>query len=272
MEASFLVEFPDDLVLGAYAYLQPADLLAVSSSCPRLAALPLGLLWRAAYARLTAAWPMYALTPEHETALDAAEATAQIDWKRRYGWMCREAQRTVLTEAELGSMRWLFNFTARAGGRGRATLKEARFVDSNLMLPGFPPLPYTLVPISGAQVPRDDAEADGRGLPAFVPRLLERAMGVPVAGGAWSGVASGTPPQPPPQPLSTPPPPPAQAVCISNFPPHTVARVPSTREWLVSNANVTLVSCHATDGGFGSYTDRNFLDAPPDDDDDDDPV
>lgn len=251
MDASFFVESPDDLVLGACAYLQPADLLAVSSSCPRLAALPLGLTWRAAYARRTAAWPMYALTPDREAALEASEATAQLDWKRRYGWVCWEAQRTVLTEAELGSMRWLFNFTARAGGRGRATLKEARFANSNLMLPGFPPLPYTLVHLPGARLPRYDAEADGRGLPAFVlPRRASVAASVDLP-----CAASGEPP------------PPEQVVCISNFPPHTVERVPSTREWLVSNANATLLSCHAADGGFGSYTDRNFLDAPPDDDD-----
>lgn len=234
--------------------MQPEDLLAVSSTCQRLAALPLEKIWRATYIRLTAEWPMYALTPDREGALDSAEATAQLSWKCRYFWVRTEAQRVVLTEAEMGSLQWLFNFTAHAGGQGSATLKEVRFMNSHLLLPGFPPLPYALMRLPNIeQLPHADTTG---------AHDQNKPPSTPVESFDESG-SSSSPTNPSSAPQARGSPQPQQAVRIANFPPHIVERVPDTREWLISNANVTIVSCHAADGGYGTFTDRNFLDSPP---------
>ena len=248
---NFFDGFPDELVLGACSYMQPQDLLAASSTCQRLAALPVDRIWRDAYAHLTIAWPMYALTPERELALNSAESTAQLSWKRRYFWVPREAQRVVLTEAEMSSLRWLFNFTAHAGGQGLATLKEARFVNSHLLLPGFPPLPYALTRLPSMEHATDndhDTSASTTPIESSVERNPSNLSARASSASQASGLSFLQP---------------QQAVRIANFPPHIVERVPSTREWLISNDNVTVVSCHAADGGYGTFTDRNFLDAPP---------
>ena len=44
---------------------------------------------------------------------------------------------------------------------------------------------------------------------------------------------------------------------IANFPPHRVQRLQNTREWLIYNGNVTIVSCGPD--GLGEYDERGFL-------------
>eukprot|EP00980_Cylindrotheca_fusiformis_P019295 scaffold6614_cov88-Cylindrotheca_fusiformis.AAC.6 len=68
-------------------------------------------------------------------------------WKARYAWVQLDLSRTVLTEMELETMDWYFNFTPQVGGRGKDTLRRCIFRDGMLLIVGFPPLPYNLVKI-----------------------------------------------------------------------------------------------------------------------------
>ena len=54
-----------------------------------------------------------------------------------------------------------FNFSPAAGGRGRETLKKARFTADHLLVPGYPPLPYELTAVEGSDVAADDASGSG---------------------------------------------------------------------------------------------------------------
>jgi hypothetical protein len=85
----------------------------------------------------------------------------------RYRLEEADASRTAITHEELRDLRWLFNFSAEAGGRGRSTLKEASFSLSKLSVPGYPPLAYRLesfVDDSGSGGGDDDNDSgDGDG-------------------------------------------------------------------------------------------------------------
>lgn len=65
--------------------------------------------------------------------------------KDAYKFVFRDVRRTNITEEELVRLKWYFNYTEAAGGRGRDTLLECEFAqDSFLYVGGYPPLPFEL--------------------------------------------------------------------------------------------------------------------------------
>ena len=48
-----------------------------------------------------------------------------------------------------------------------------------------------------------------------------------------------------------------QSIQIANFPPHWIERIEPSKEWLIYNDNVTIVSCGPQ--GLGPYDDRGFI-------------
>ena len=66
-------------------------------------------------------------------------------WKEAFRWTDTDSNRTVLLNDELQQLAWYFNFTPKAGGRGRDTLLKGRFAGTRLLLPEYPPLRSYLV-------------------------------------------------------------------------------------------------------------------------------
>ena len=190
---------------------------------------------------------MYRTTSDHEP--QSQPQTAPRSWRCRYAAVEEQAARTMLTPEEMQSMRWLFNYTPEAGGRGRSSVMEARFIFNHglrLVLDGYSSLPCLLdaspstVPDSHATGDSDDPENQlDVDFPAPAAAAALRQLEVVAACKDIS----------------------QQRLIIANFPPHSVSRIDSTREWLITNQNVTFVSCHDADPtSLGSYTDRGFLD------------
>ena len=269
-----LDELPDELHVAVAAFLPtPRDLARFCATNKRATGYNTHQLWRRLCAARWADWPRYALTPAREAWL--AEQHATLDWRGRYRHFEADASRTILTLEEMKSLNWHFNFTATAGGRGQATLKEARFT-SKLIVPGYPPLDYHLVPLmepnwlteaESSSESIDEAEANGggssssggggdgsggdssqhprRGISAIRSLMSSLLSNSAMAGGEGFGGSSGVASR-------------RQVVQIANFPPHWVERLMDTREWLIYNDNVTFVSC-PPDAGPGTYDERGFL-------------
>ena len=271
-------ELPDELLVACAAFLDfPRDLLNFGESHKRANALPTDHLWREFCVRRWAAWPRYALTQAREAALDAQFPGAS--WRNKYRHCEADAARTMITAEEIKELHWHFNFTAPAGGRGRSTLKQARFSATSLFVPGYPPLEYHLVPLPGPEAEGgyeeedlEDVSAEGGGsgggggsgagssssgssssgganesprraisaIRSLMSKLLS-SSGATDDGSARVGRA-----------------PRQQIVQIANFPPHWVERLEDSREWLIYNDNVTFVSC-GPDGEPGNYDERGFL-------------
>lgn len=49
-----------------------------------------------------------------------------------------------------------------------------------------------------------------------------------------------------------------QELLVEDFPPHTIDRLAFNGEWIITNENVTIISCHKTEKLI--YKDRGFLD------------
>jgi hypothetical protein len=72
-------------------------------------------------------------------------------WREHYRTAFQEGQRQALLPNELNDLRWAFNFTPQAGGRGTATMQFVEFrasapgsAQGALIMDGYPPLPYEL--------------------------------------------------------------------------------------------------------------------------------
>ena len=275
-------DLPDELQVAVAAWLSaPRDLLQLGATCHRAHGLPTDDLWRSICAARWAAWPSYALTPQREAHL--AQRHPTMGWKARYRHFEADARRQHITQEELRELGWHFNFTPFAGGRGRATLKQARFTATKLHVPSYPPLDYQLT-----WVPQGLDEID----PRVASFLLTQAAaaGVDISDGAagsgsgeggeggasGSGAAVGDEQQAvsaiqralssllathgrehATEAASAAR---RQTLRISNFPPHWIRRLDDTREWVIYNDNVTLVSCPpGTKEPNPSYDERGFL-------------
>lgn len=189
-------------------------------------------------------WPRYRLTAEVEAQLDTKHPGTS--WLARYRIVQADADRTLLTQEELETLTWHFNFTPGAGGRGRQTLKSVRFTERKIYVPGYPPLDYFLVdPVPAQSVDEAIAEfsASGEADPNSPQRLghLRQLLSALMANPQHRASLPGQ----------------EQCVQIANFPPHRVQRLQNTREWLIYNGNVTIVSCGPD--GLGEYDERGFL-------------
>jgi len=98
--------------------------------------------WRSKSAR-------FHLTPERARLL--AMSSKNVTWREHYMQAFAEGRRQSLRPEELNTLRWAFNFTPSAGGRGTASMQFAEFqaraagaADGHLILRGYPPLPYEL--------------------------------------------------------------------------------------------------------------------------------
>ena len=248
MEDCRLDALPDEIVVAVASTLtKPRELLALSAVSHHFRALPTSPLWRALCEACWQPWPRYRLTPTREAWLHKHKVYTDYSWQARYRHFQSDAARTTLTAEEMRDLSWHFNFTVSAGGRGRATLKPARFSETKLYVPGYPPLDYSLVDLAiEAPDVSDDAKcgSSGSGSPSAdlqqVSEKLQQMLGITCAPKSVLG-------------------PTTQMLQINSFPPHIVERLASSREWLVYNDNVTFVSCVSHEEGPGSWDERGFL-------------
>lgn len=245
---------PDEIWLAVGQTLRPHDLLSLCATCNRANQLDTNSLWRALCALCWEEWPMYRLTSAREAWLDANDSTRELTWKKRYQLFQADAKRTVIMPEELQQLPWHFNFTPQAGGRGRHSLKQVRFSSRKIYVPGYPPLDFFLfdpVPANHAALPDVSAGSTANaGDPSSPQRLgrihqlLSSLMSLP---GSSDSTSDGT------QHTAR-----EQCLQIANFPPHYVKRIVRTRDWLIYNDNVQIVSC-GPDGVLGEYDERGFL-------------
>lgn len=90
----------------------------------------------------------YRLTPERAQHLASSTGAS---WRQHFKQAQRDGQRNQLQPEELSELRWAFNFTMQAGGRGRETMQFVEFQAAGpgssegiLLMRGYPPLPYVL--------------------------------------------------------------------------------------------------------------------------------
>ena len=278
-----LLDLPDEILLNVAQFLHPRELLRCGAASRRMRALETDSLWRSICDQRWRAWPRYRLTTARERELDAT--MSELSWKERYRYFEADAARTHITEAELSSLRWHFNFTPQAGGRGMATLVPARFGNGQLTLPGYPTLPYRLRPVAPPDgVGSDNGDGSGGGGDGGGGGGSDNGSSSSSgsSGGGSSSSSSGGSPASLASPTSgvsrlrslmisflsrglgdarsgggSSSPSEPQELLIANFPRHVVRRRAVDMEWLIFNENVTFVSC-APDG-VGSYDERGFL-------------
>ncbi|KAL1524395.1 hypothetical protein AB1Y20_019290 [Prymnesium parvum] len=202
-----LLALPDELLMAIMSALPPLALLRFHSVCSRLTAIPVDSLWRTFCIEKWQRWPQYALSVERELWL---HANVRGTWKDRYRFFEADMARTTLTEDELSSIEWWFNFKSAAGGLGELTLREARFRKGLLLLAGYAPLPFVLEQPRGAwAAPASQATFDAfrKDSAAYLTVVEE-----------------------------------PQRLLIADFPPHYVTRLLENGEWILSNENVVFSS------------------------------
>lgn len=143
-----LEDLPEELILAVASHLPATGLINLSCLSHRFIELPFEPLWR----RLSMAawqqrWPRYALSKEHERWLDQHIPST---WVARFHDIELDTKRTAITEADLASREWWFNYTQGAGGLGAETLQQVKFLGGMLHLSGYPPLPLSIEPAMDA--------------------------------------------------------------------------------------------------------------------------
>jgi len=90
------------------------------------------------------------LTPE--LARHLAMSSKAATWREHYMQALLDGHRQNLRPEELNTLRWAFNFTPSAGGRGSASMQFVEFraaaaggATGHLIMKGYPPLPYELI-------------------------------------------------------------------------------------------------------------------------------
>jgi hypothetical protein len=217
-DASHLLSLTEDNLFTIASFLGPRDLLDFCASCRQLSRTPTDALWHAFCARAWEAKPRFRLTPQRAAQLDATMPLGAHGWRARYRAVRDELRRTLITQAELQELKWHFNFTAVAGGRGRRTLARARFTENALFVPNYPPLAYSLQTPVGA---RATLAAPAGGARSRVARVLSNVGGlVGSLVGALGGPEGADEEEGEASPEAA-----RQHVLIANFPPHWVRRL-----------------------------------------------
>ena len=247
LDAPVLDVLPDELLLSFAQFLGPRELLDFCATCKRCEHLTVDWVWRRLCAQAWSACPRYRLCPQREQWLDAH---MKFDWKTRYRLIADDLRRTRTTPEELAELRWFFNFTPKAGGRGRQTLARARFDRTKVLVPGFTPLPYQVIdPSTDAEEPSASGDADPTAAEADMSqRVRQKIVKIRqmMTSLLWERREDRSEVLP-------------QIVNIANFPPHWVHRL-EDGEWLIYNDNVSFVSSAGDEPG--SYDERGFLTVP----------
>lgn len=255
-----LAALPDELVVAVVRFLGARDLMRWGRVYKKATALPVDDIWRDIAAARWDKWPRYKLTAEREEKLNISFDS--VSWRDRYLYFEFETRRCSLGAPELETMSFHFNFTPPAGGRGQESLRGAYFSKGSLFIPEYPPLPYILLPSHPVHLhPTDPPDADSDDTNALRPdsrlqlpfepapnschALLRTLKELRHTLAEWE--LKNTSAQ-------------KQQLLIANFPLHEVSRFSPEMEWVVSNDNVTVVSCH--EGHLGSFDRNGFLTVP----------
>jgi hypothetical protein len=215
---------PDDLILIALSFLNAKDLLSFQSTCSRYLHLDnVDDHWRALCWYRWKNWPSYALNER----LNLGGTNGEQSWKQRYRWVEGDYKRTEISNEELESFEWAFNFLPWAGGspdgQSRAFFHEDRlYLLKYLWM--YPSLPCNIV-----HVDRDDVNVGNiMGNVEFLGGM-DLATGAPLRAAAETARVSEIR-------FST-----TQYLQIGTFPMHYIGRT-AIGGWLVWNENVVFFS------------------------------
>ena len=134
----------DELLTCIATFLpDAASLLAFERVSSRFASVAHEAAWRGLCEKRWEDKPRYRLTAKREAELSTHMRT--LSWRRRYATFEVDGRRSSITDEELCSLGWYFNYTPDAGGLGRETLRRVVFKDGRLAVPDYPNLRYALV-------------------------------------------------------------------------------------------------------------------------------
>ena len=138
----------DELLTCIATFLpDAASLLAFERVSSRFASVAHEAAWRGLCEKRWEDKPRYRLTAKREAELSTHMRT--LSWRRRYATFEVDGRRSSITDEELCSLGWYFNYTPDAGGLGRETLRRGVFKDGRLAVPDYPNLRYALVGSAG---------------------------------------------------------------------------------------------------------------------------
>jgi hypothetical protein len=159
---------PEALLLVITSYLGIEDLMSFELVTRKFRDLPLEGLWETMCHRRWKAWARY----RWENLQKSHRHLTLKTWKQRCLWVEKDFARTKLSEEELETRLWYFNFTTEAGGRGADTLRKCYFHGGYLFVPDFPPFPCRLI---------NDGPAQRLHVEHFPPHAVERLL----SNGEW---------------------------------------------------------------------------------------
>jgi len=259
----------DELLTHIATFLpNAASLVAFECVSIRFASVPHEAAWRSLCERRWSDKPRYRLTDQRQQELNTHMSA--VSWRRRYATFEVDGQRSSITEEELSSLGWYFNYTPDAGGLGRETLRRVHFKQGRLAVPDYPELPYALIGQAGLVGSR--VVASGLKARPELNGQAGRVLSLDAPAARYTvlfdtgeklrlsllNVHPAPPQQGPPAGLArlaSTLPLEAQQLTIANFPKHHVTRLPSW-EWRIYNDNVTFVSCDEV--GTLTYFGRGF--------------
>ena len=147
-EDAALGSLVDELLTCIATFLpDAASLIAFESVSSRFASVPHELAWRSLCEKRWEDKPRYRLTEKRREELNTHMRA--LSWRRRFATFEVDGRRSSITEEELSSLGWYFNYTPDAGGLGRETLRRVAFKGGRLAVPDYPDLPYALVGPAG---------------------------------------------------------------------------------------------------------------------------
>ena len=138
----------DELLTHVATFIpDAASLVAFESVSTRFARVPHEAAWRGLCEARWEDKPRYRLTEQRLQVLNTHMRS--VSWRRRYATFEVDGRRSSITEEELSSLGWYFNYTPDAGGLGRETLRRVLFKAGRLAMPDYPNLPYALIGQAG---------------------------------------------------------------------------------------------------------------------------
>jgi hypothetical protein len=130
-----LLSLPDELIQSVFSFVDAKDLGLVEITCAYFRTIT-SPLWKLCCDKDFSSFPRYRCQTNGYYGKDS--------YKLTYEWLFREVKRARITNNDLETLDWYFNFLPSAGGRGRFTLMECVFDQQFLTIPPFPILPYSI--------------------------------------------------------------------------------------------------------------------------------